>query len=319
MPARCLRLALLLTCLTPALGHAADAPTPVPVLPVVDPQAVSASFGFRALTDYNSRGISQTNRNPGVQGYLEMQAFDGLVYAGIAGESVTLPNRPFMEMDFSAGIRPTFGAWSFDLGYLFYNYPNERALIGPDGTIYTANNADYYEFVAKAAYAVNDSLTVGANVYTSPSYFGTHAPGTYVSGIVKYSIPEGTFGLLPSGLMLSSEVGHYFLGTTDASFGRVKLPSYTYGNVGVSYTVKNVTLDLRYHDTTLSKTECGTITAQPRGIANGSFQSNWCGAAFIATLSFDVTSKDPGIFAKDDATAPSVPARTSDAEKPAAR
>lgn len=133
MPSRCLHLALLLTGLAPALGHAADAPVPVPVLPVVDPQAVSASFGFRAVTDYNSRGISQTNRNPGVQGYLEMQALDGLVYAGIAGESVTLPNRPFMEMDFSAGIRPTFGAWSFDLGYLFYNYPNERSCAGRTG------------------------------------------------------------------------------------------------------------------------------------------------------------------------------------------
>ncbi|ACL62529.1 TorF family putative porin [Methylobacterium nodulans] len=300
-------------------GHAADAPAPVPTLPPVDPQMVSAAFGLRFVSDYNSRGIPQTNRNPGVQGYLEFQMLDGLLYAGIAGEQVDLPNRPSMEMDFSAGIRPTYGAWSFDLGYLFYNYPGERRLQGLDSTIYTANNADYYEIVGKATYAVNDALILGVNVYYSPSYFGTHAPGTYISGIAKYAIPEGTFGVMPSGFMLSAEVGHYFLGTTRASFGRFNLPDYTYGNVGVAYTAKNFTIDLRFHDTTMTKSECGLITADPRSIANGTFRSNWCGAAVIATLSVDVTSKDPGIFAGQEPIASSVPGRTSDAEGPAVR
>jgi uncharacterized protein (TIGR02001 family) len=304
----------------PSLGQAADAPAPAAQpAPPADTQPVSATFGFRYVTDYISRGISQTNHNPGAQGYLEFQMLDGLFYAGIAGEQVDLPNRPSMEMDFSAGIRPTFGAWSFDLGYLFYNYPGERALIGPEGTIYTANNADYYEFAGKAAYAVNDALTVGFNAYYSPSYFGTHAPGTYISGIAKYVIPEGLFGVMPSGFLLSAEVGHYFIGTTRASFGRFNLPDYTYGNVGIAYTAKNFTLDVRYHDTSMNKVECGVITADPRGIANGSFTSGWCGKAVVATLSFDVSSKDPGVFASQEPIAPSVPGRTSDAEGPAVR
>ena len=293
----------------PASSQAADMSAPM-----TDPQVVSGSFGFRYLTDYNSRGISQTNRNPGVQGYMEFQMLDGLYYAGISGEQVDLPNRPTMEMDFSAGIRPTFGAWSFDLGYFFYNYPGEQSLRGFDGTIFTANNADYYEFIGKAAYAASDALTLGANIYYAPSYFGTHAPGTYISGVIKYLFPEGAFGVMPSGMLLSAEVGHYFIGTTRASFGVFNLPDYTYGNVGLAYTYRNFTFDLRYHNTTLTKTTCGTITADPRGIFNGSFQSNWCGAAVIATLSVDVTSKDPGIFAGSSPTAFSVPGRTSDAK-----
>lgn len=325
MSTRLALLAVTVALAFPSVSRAADAPVPkqaptvVPTLPAVDPQMVSAAFGFRFVSDYNSRGISQTNRHPGAQGYLEFQMLDGLFYAGIAGEQVDLPNRPTMEMDFSAGIRPTFGAWSFDLGYLFYNYPGERALIGPDGTIYTANNADYYEFVGKAAYAVNDALTLGLNVYHSPSYFGTHAPGTYVSGVAKYTIPEGTFGVMPSGFLVSAEVGQYFLGTTRASFGVFKLPDYTYGNVGIAYTVKNFTIDLRYHNTSMTKSECGLITADPRSILNGTFRSNWCGAAVVATVSVDVTSKDPGIFAGQETLAPSVPGRTSDAEGPAVR
>ncbi len=313
------RAVIVVAMMAPAFGHAADAPAPAPVAPTVDPQIVSAAFGFRYVTDYNSRGISQTNRHPGAQGYLEFQMLDGFYYAGISGEQVDLPNRPTMEMDFSAGIRPTFGAWSFDLGYFFYNYPSERSLRGPDGTIFTANNADYYEFVGKVAYAASDALTLGANVYHAPSYFGTHAPGTYISGVAKYLVPEGAFGVMPSGVLLSAEVGHYFIGTTRASFGVFNLPNYTYGNVGIAYTFKNFTLDLRYHNTTLNKTSCGLITADPRGIRDGSFTSNWCGAAVIATLSIDVTSKDPGIFAGPAPTAPSLPGRTSDAEGPPSR
>lgn len=298
----------------PVCAQAADAPAPAPVVPAVDPQLVSATFGFRYVTDYNSRGISQTNRRPGAQGYLEFQMLDGLYYAGISAEQVELPNRPSMEMDFAAGIRPTFAAWSFDLGYFFYNYPGERGLRGADGTIYTANNADYYEIIGKAAYAATDALTLGANIYYSPSYFGTHAPGTYISGIAKYTVPEGVFGVMPSGFLLSAELGHYFIGKTRASFGVFNLPDYTYGNVGVAYTYKNFTIDLRYHDTTLNKTACGLITADPRGIRDGSFTSRWCGSAIVATLSVDVTSKDPGIFAGSSPTAPALPARTSDAE-----
>ena len=42
----------------------------------------------------------------------------------------------------------------------------------------------------------------------------------------------------------------------------VNLPDYNYWNVGVSYTYKNLTADLRYHDTDLSKTECFCFTQQ---------------------------------------------------------
>jgi acyl-CoA synthetase (AMP-forming)/AMP-acid ligase II len=42
------------------------------------------------------------------------------------------------------------------------------------------------------------------------------------------------------------------------------------------------TLDLRYHETTLSKNKCGLMAGNTK----------WCGQAYIATLSFDITSKD---------------------------
>jgi hypothetical protein len=58
----------------------------------------------------------------------------------------------------------------------------------------------------------------------------------------------------------------------------------------LNYTYKIATLDLRYHDTTLSKEKCSLITGPTTGPTGT--QSKYCGAAFVATLSFALTSKD---------------------------
>ena len=75
------------------------------------------------------------------------------------------------------------------------------------------------------------------------------------------------------------------------------LIDYTYWNAGVSYTWKNVTLDLRYHDTDLNKNACFINTTDPKGVFSGTGRSKWCSEAFIATLSVDFTASQLGIFA----------------------
>ena len=39
------------------------------------------------------------------------------------------------------------------------------------------------------------------------------------------------------------------------------------------------------------------VISDPRGITTGSGRSKWCGAAVVATLSFDITASSVGIFA----------------------
>lgn len=261
-------------------------------------------FGGRLQSDYNFRGITQSNHDASPQGYVEMQLLDNLFYAGLAYYKVDLPTRPLFENDITAGIRPKLGPLQFDFGVIQYYYPDERRLVGPDGTIYTPANTDFLEYAAKVSYTYQDALTVGANLFYERNYLGTRAPAYYVSGTVKYVLPEGLLGVLPAGFSLSGELGRYTIGTTSATLGRVKLPDYTYGNVGASYTYKNFTLDLRYHDTDLTKTKCFTLTSDPRGIATGSGRSNWCGSAFITTLSVDITASAPGVFAREAAPSP---------------
>ncbi|HKG77740.1 MAG TPA: TorF family putative porin [Beijerinckiaceae bacterium] len=282
-------------------------------------ELIGFAFGARLQSDYNFRGISQSNHEPSPQTYGEVQLFDNFLYGGIAIYKVDLPTKPPVEMDLTAGIRPKLGPLQFDFGVIYYNYPHERRFLNPfsttdftlpDGTVFTGpsiltpRNTDFLEGAAKVSYSPTDALTFGANVFHTGNWLGTHATGTYASLTGKLNIPQGAFGFLPEGFSISTEFGRYWLGTTSPQLGRVRLPDYNYGNIGLSYTYKNFTFDVRYHDTDLSKRECFTLTTDPRGVFTGSGRSNWCDSRVIGTVSFDFTTKEPGIFANESASTP---------------
>src|SRR3954469_21315170 len=116
------KLALLATALTLVSGSvfAADlrvkavkAPPP----PAFDPWDIA--FGSAIMNDYVFRGITQSNHKPSVSVYFEPRyniTKDLQLYVGGAGESISFPNRAAAEIDFYAGVRPTFGAFAFDFG-----------------------------------------------------------------------------------------------------------------------------------------------------------------------------------------------------------
>ena len=291
-------------------AFAADMPVKAVKAPAAAPSPWDVAFGAAIMSDYNFRGISQSDRGPSATAYFEPRFnvnANWQLYAGIAGSAVKLPTDPTAEIDFYAGVRPTFGPLALDLGFIYYYYPKERQI---DGVVITAPpafnttlaNTDFWEVYGKATYAFNDAFSVGANLYYTPNWLNSGANGTYFSGTAKYVLPVA----LPSdiGWFVSGELGYYSLGTTkfDAiafpAAGGWDLPSYAYWNAGIGFTWKVFTLDLRYHDTDLSKEECNVLTADPGANLGGTpipvtnvlgAQSKWCGAAFIAKLSFDLT------------------------------
>ena len=78
----------------------------------------------------------------------------------------------------------------------------------------------------------------------------------------------------------------------------IKYADYNTWNIGVGFTYKVLTLDLRYSDSDLSKGNCNAFTsdftaggtANPTAINPSGVGSNWCGATFIAKLSADLTA-----------------------------
>ncbi|MCI4680921.1 hypothetical protein K9U39_02535 [Rhodoblastus acidophilus] len=306
---------------------AADLPS-TKEAPVVAPIVVSPwdfDVGATLTSDYLFRGITQSNHMPSVWGRAELRYNVNptwQLYIGTSGESIKFsPNyfpvgSPAMELDGDAGIRGTFDKFAFDLGGIVYGYPSSptgtfpvySTLLGVYPIGFAPRNPTFFEGYIKPTYTVNDMVTLGLNFFGSPSYLNTGASDEYLSGTVKVT----GWGNL-SAFSLSGEFGHQWLGKVDPVYTGFNsaaycyiacggsglavgdLPDYNYWNVGVSYTWKFVTLDLRYYGTDLSKAEAYILTGIPSG---GSVEfgypatSNYADDRFVATLSFDLTSKD---------------------------
>jgi uncharacterized protein (TIGR02001 family) len=309
--------------LATSTGLAAD--LPVKAAPAAPPPTVSpwdVAFGGAMMNDYIFRGISQSALKPSLYAYSELRynaAPNWQLYYGNSMESIDFSNHAAAEVDFYGGVRPTFGPLALDVGGWYYWYPDGQNFPGivPAGTplgtpnitctnlfvgFNSACNAakgdqSFWEVYGKATYTFSDYVALTGDVFYDPSWLNSGAPGTYASGILKLTAP-GTW--LPSGIggYLSGEAGYYWLGTTDAFYGNIKLPSYATWNVGIGFTWKVFTVDLRYSDTNLSKANCNVLTGdQNPTLSSGNisavnpsgFGSAWCGAAFIAKFSADLT------------------------------
>ena len=189
-----------------APAFAADVPIKAAPASVVEamPAYLRIAFGSAVMTDYNFRGISQSDRKPSVAAYFEPRYNINpnlQLYAGLAGESISFPNKSAAEIDFYGGVRPTFGPLSFDFGFWYYYYPTGT----PVPAIIKAD-LSFWELYGKTAYTFMDVVTLGANLYYSPSWLNSGATGTYASGTAKIAAPSGFFGNKDIGGYASGEL-----------------------------------------------------------------------------------------------------------------
>ncbi|MCF8477458.1 MAG: TorF family putative porin [Pseudolabrys sp.] len=253
---------------TAAPAFAADMPVKAykaAPAPYVSPWDIA--FGTAFTSDYVLRGISQSNRHAAVQGYFEgsYTATPWLsLYAGLWGSSLYSGFGADAEYDVSGGARFSYEKFGLDLGYVFYIYPG------------TATNVDYGEFYAKASVTLTDWLSVGGTFIGGNDFGNSGNDAWYYSGTVTVTLPEYT--PLSIGTAISGEVGRQ----TYAS--AIGLPDYTVWNIGVAFSYKAMTLDLRYWDTDLGAT-AGQCTSTPTSGA----AKNICDQRFVATLKFDTS------------------------------
>jgi Bacterial protein of unknown function (Gcw_chp) len=341
------KLVLLATALAMVSGSAVAADLRVKAVKAPPPPAFDPwdfAFGSAIMNDYVFRGITQSNHKPSVGAYFEPRynvTKDLQLYVGLAGASISFPNRAAAEIDIYGGIRPTFGMFAFDFGLWGYLYPggqcfNNFAFPGsgipgseascvssafggnadpisnglPVNGNFAKRNASFYEGYAKVNVTLNDMWQVGANNYYSPNFLNLGAWGDYASITAKFTAPSSTFGASGVGMYISGEFGRQWLGTSDRFYGTqivgqpfqfgIQEPSYNTWNIGIGFTYKVFTLDVRYSDTSLTKQECNAFTSDhtartigpinPLGINPGGFESNWCGATGIVKLSADLTA-----------------------------
>ena len=124
-------------------------------------------------------------------------------------------------------------------------------------------SASFYEVYGKVNITLNDQFAVGFNEYYAPDFFNVGAWGNYTSVTAKWTAPSTIFSLSGIGMYISGEFGRQWVGKTDAFYGvmsplgnfaaGIPEPSYNTWSIGVGFTYKVFTLDVRYSDTNLSK------------------------------------------------------------------
>jgi uncharacterized protein (TIGR02001 family) len=204
------------------------------------------SVNIGGTTDYVFRGISQTLEDPAVQGGADLSY--GLFYLGVWGSHVDfIPGSggpgsgdATIEVDIYAGIKPTLGMLTFDLGVIYYAYPGAKKG-GPLGT----SDLDYVELKLGASAAI-DKLTLGVTGFYSPDYFAGSGDTWTIEGSVAYTLPQ-VWIFTPT---VSALVGATFGDDNPASafvfnFG----DDYVYWNAGLALAVDKFTFDFRYWDT----------------------------------------------------------------------
>jgi uncharacterized protein (TIGR02001 family) len=189
----------------------------------------SFSFNIGANTDYVFRGFSQSDEDPSVFGGID--ATLGLAYAGAWASKVDFGNGTDAELDLYAGVKPTAGPVSFDIGIIYYGY------------IDSCCHQAYWEGKVAASVPAGPA-TLGAAVYYSPEFFGKTGDALYYEANASVAVPGTPLSI--SGALGRQEID--------------KAQDYTTWNIGVGFALNDhVGFDVRYWDTDLSKAESGGL------------------------------------------------------------
>lgn len=118
--------------------------TEEPKIAESSPHKFTGSVSF--LSDYRSRGISQTMRRPAIQGELKYTHASGFYFKSWASNvdgTTHYINNASMEWDFYMGIELPIcqSALKYDFGFIYYYYPGGEALV-PERVSY--NTLEYY-------------------------------------------------------------------------------------------------------------------------------------------------------------------------------
>ena len=158
------------------------------------PEDFDLSAGIAFTTNYVSKGATQTEDKPAVQGYLE--ATYGVFYLGAWASNTSFADPmwdPSSEIDFYGGIRPEIGNLSLDIGFAKYYYPD----------LPTENYGDIY---VKGSFAFTESFSAGAEffheIYGGPEWgnLTTEIAAVAIDDEVWISNPvTGDFETLPPG------------------------------------------------------------------------------------------------------------------------
>jgi len=225
--------AALVAALAPAVSSAAEE--------AKSPYTLTGNIGL--FSQYIFRGLTQTNREPAVQGGFDFSHQSGF-YLGNWNSNISwlTDSKAYasssIEMDFYGGYRNTFGLFgedfSYDIGTLYYAYPGNITTAPPlnGQCCASANTWEGYFSLGWKWITFKNSFSLMSNT------FGTrNSAGTW------YGDLSAAFPIADYGVTLIAHVGYqYYMGSSSvpatAGFGTLSNNElYSYGDwkIGASY------------------------------------------------------------------------------------
>lgn len=204
---------------------------------------VTGNAGF--FSEYSFRGITQSDEGVALQGGLDV-AHDSGLYAGAWGSNIDFNDEADLEIDMYAGYAGEVSGIGYDVGFIYYAYPNAGA------------NTDYDFWEAQ--------VTLSKDFGSFSSSFGVYYSGDYFneSGDSQYYVLSGEVPVA-DGLSVTGHVGHQVL-DDEAAFG-ITEDSYTDFSFGFAYAAQGFDLSLEYAGTDLDEPNECADGCDPRVIA----------------------------------------------------
>lgn len=200
------------------------------------------SISITGTSDYIFRGLSLSDQDPAFQPFIEFTYGNPNLtwYLDFWGSNISGTGFEPFEMDIYAGVRPVTGPVNWDLGVLYYTYPDNS--LGWSAT-------DYVELKIAASISPTTNLTTGLTVYYTPDQ-GSNYPETWtIEGNAAYTLPNFyMFTPTVSGVVGYSDSSRNDFFPTGAFLGE---KDYTYWNAGLKLTVDKYFMDFRYWDTSI--------------------------------------------------------------------
>lgn len=218
------------------------------------------SASATVTSDYRFRGISQSDRNPAVQGSIDWigpQNFYVGSWASLIDfndKGVTSKTKSRVEWDIYAGKHFALGSGTdLNVEAIYYAYPDYDPLPG-------VPRKSYFEGLTTLTQSW-DAWSVHVTGAWSPDYLSSTGTGFYLAGGAAYQMNDW--------ITLSGNVGEQWVRDLNRVPG-AGFP-YTHWDAGVTLNWNHFALDARYVDTSLSRGQCG---------------SNWCNGGAVVSLTY---------------------------------
>jgi uncharacterized protein (TIGR02001 family) len=232
------------------------------------------SVNMGATTDYVFRGFSQSKSEAAVSAGADFTY--GILYAGLWASTVdfgkgTSPSTGMVnaELDLYAGIKPTWGPLTFDLGVIYYTYP------GAEEKKTGQFELDYVELKAGVSGNIG-KLALGGTVFYSPEYQNKQGEVWTLEGTAGYELPKVWIFTPTVGGTLGYQIGNSSLQYRTVTGNGDD--NYMYWNAGVALAADKFAVDLRYWDTNISN------SGLTPGFCTGKVLS--CDERFVASVKF---------------------------------